>query len=81
MKTQKTPAEIEALRDAMDTAETDFRNARIAFQAGTDYKGEAVNYDVLRRYAELFVAANYEFQKARWGRVRVKLIVANLLRE
>jgi hypothetical protein len=78
---KKSPAEIEALRDAMDAAELDFRNAKIAFHAGADYKSRPVNYDELRRYVEAFIATNHDFQRARWGRVRVTLNPSNLLRE
>jgi Xaa-Pro aminopeptidase len=78
---KKSPAEIEALRDAMDAAELDFRNAKIAFHSGTDYKSRSIDYDELRRYVEAFITANYDFQRARWGRVRVSLNPSNLIRE
>jgi hypothetical protein len=73
--------DVEALRAAMDAAEDDFVNAKIAFQSGAEYRDVAIGYDELRLYAERFIAANYAFQRGRWGRVRIKLSPSNLMRE
>lgn len=45
------------------------------------YKDEEVTYEVLKRYAETYITKNYEFQKGAFGKVRIKLTVARLLRE
>jgi hypothetical protein len=73
--------ELDGLREAMETAELDFANAKLAYYHGSEYKGQSVGYDDLRGYADRFIAANYAFQKARWGTVKVRLTVSRLLRE
>ena len=43
--------------------------------------GESVpNEDDLKRAAEEFILANYAYQRLLYGRVRIKLSTANLLR-
>jgi hypothetical protein len=69
------------LRTAMDAAELDFANAKLAYYNGSTYKDQSIAYDDLKAYAQRFIAASYEFQKARWGVVKVKLSVPRLLRE
>jgi Xaa-Pro aminopeptidase len=76
-----TPEEIAALKQAMDLAELDFINAKVAFFHDADYKDKKITYDVLSDFAEFFIAQNYAFQKAMFGRVRVKLSVPRLMRE
>jgi hypothetical protein len=69
------------LKDAMDVAEVDLDNAKLAYFHGAPYKDEEVTYERLKTYAETFIAHNYAFQKAKFGKVHVKLAVARLLRE
>ena len=76
-----SPEEIAALKVAMDAAELDFANAKLAYYNRTEYKGNPVTYDTLKAYAEDFIAKNYAVQKAAFGKVHVKLLLANLMRE
>ena len=76
-----TPEELARLKQAMDAAELDFDNAKLAYFHRAEYKGQAVNYEVMKRFAEEYIAANYAYQKAAYGRVRVKLSVPHLMRE
>jgi hypothetical protein len=76
-----TPEKLAALKQAMDSAELDFINAKVAFFHNTEYKEKEVTYDVLSDFAEAFIARNYDFQKAMFGRVRIKLSVPRLMRE
>lgn len=65
----------------MEEAELDFANAKLAYYHQSEYKGEPVQYEHLAKYAENFIAANYAFQKARFGKVNIKLSVPRLMRE
>jgi hypothetical protein len=76
-----SPEEIATLKAAMDAAELDFANAKIAYYNRTDYKGSLISYDALKEYAEDFITKNYAVQKAAFGKIHVKLLVANLMRE
>jgi hypothetical protein len=76
-----TPEELAALKVKLDTSEMDFDNAKLAYFHRTSYKDEEITYEVLKRYAEAYIAHNHAYQKAAFGKVRVKLNVARLLRE
>jgi hypothetical protein len=53
----------------------------MAYFNSAPYKDEEVTYEVLKRYTETYIGKNYEYQKAAFGKVRIKLTVARLLRE
>ena len=80
-KTDFSAAELATMKEAMDAAELDFANAKLAYYHRTEYKGLAVNYEALADYAEQFIAKNYAFQKAMFGKLRIKLSVPRLMRE
>jgi hypothetical protein len=78
---RKPVCDVEALRAEMDAAELDFANAKLAYYARTEYKNHFVEFEDLKQFAELFIAKNRVFQRARWGKVLLALKVSNLLRE
>jgi len=78
---QLSAGEIAALKASMEAAELDFANAKLAYYNRSEYKGKAINYDALKAYAEDFIAKNHAVQKAVFGKIHVKLLVANLMRE
>jgi hypothetical protein len=53
----------------------------MAYFNSAPYKDEEVTYEVLKRYVDTYITKNYDYQKAAFGRVRIKLTVARLLRE
>jgi hypothetical protein len=80
-KKELSPDEIAALKASMEAAELDFANAKLAYYNRTEYKSKTITYDVLKVYADDFIAKNYAVQKAVFGKIHVKLMVANLMRE
>jgi hypothetical protein len=76
-----TPEQLEALQAAMDLAEVDLENAKLAYFNSAPYKDEPVPYEKLKEWAEAFIAANHVLQKAKFGKIHVRLDVARLLRE
>jgi hypothetical protein len=84
MKTRKqtpvSPEEIERLRTSMETMKATLEVIRVAYYNRTAFKGQIPDYENVHKAAEDFVAANYLYQKALWGKIKVKLSVANLLR-
>lgn len=78
---QLSQDEIEALKRAMETAELDFANAKLAYYNRTEYKGQVISYDTLENFANDFIQKNYAVQRAVFGRIHVKLSIANLMRE
>ncbi len=73
--------EIARLKESMEAAELDFGNAKLAYYNRTEYKGKMVGYEDLKIFAESYIKKNYALQKAAFGKVHVRIIVANLMRE
>jgi tyrosyl-tRNA synthetase len=80
-KVPPTAEELENLKNAMESTELDFANAKLAYYHRTEYKGQLVAYENLEQYAKIFIAANHAYQKALYGKVRITLSVARLMRE
>jgi tyrosyl-tRNA synthetase len=80
-KNQLSPEEIAALKQSMEAAELDFANAKLAYYNRTEYRGQTITYEVLKGFAEDYIQKNYAVQKAVFGKIHVKLSVANLMRE
>jgi hypothetical protein len=76
-----TEEQLAQLQTAMDHAEVELENAKLAYFNSAPYKDEPVPYEKLREYAEVFIAANHALQKAKFGKVHVRLDVSRLLRE
>jgi hypothetical protein len=80
----KKPPTTEALakmKEVLDAAELDFDNAKLAYFHRAQYKGQEVTYEVLKGFAEAYIARNHEYQKAVFGKVRIRLLAAKLMRE
>jgi hypothetical protein len=76
-----TPEQIEELQAEKDRAEHELENAKLAYFNKAPYKDEPITYEKLKEYAAVFIRANHALQKARFGKVHVRLDVARLLRE
>ena len=76
-----TPEQLAELQAVMEQAEMHLENAKLAYFNSAPYKNEPVPYEKLKEYAEAFIAASHAFQKAKFGKVHVRLDVSRLLRE
>jgi hypothetical protein len=72
--------DLDAIQSRFEALRARLYAAKIAYLNGTPLDDQEVTYEVLRRIAQEVIQANYEFQKAKYGTVRVKLSVAKLLR-
>jgi hypothetical protein len=79
--TTYTPEQLAELQAEMERAEHELENAKLPYFNSVPYKDEPVPYEKLKEYAEAFIRANHAVQKARFGRVHVRLDVSRLLRE
>jgi hypothetical protein len=71
---------IEQARSHFEMLQARLNAAKIAYLNGTELDGEAMSYERLKGIAQQMIEANYSLQKARYGKVRLKLTVAKLLR-
>jgi hypothetical protein len=70
----------ETLRSAMEQKKATLDTMKLAYFHRAPFGGSVPDEGSLKRTAEEFIAANYAYQRALFGRVRVKLSAANLLR-
>ncbi len=74
------PAKASILRAEMEKKKAAFDAMKIAYFNNTPFGDLVPDEQRLKLAAEEFIRANYEYQKHLYGRVRVKLSAANLLR-
>lgn len=61
----------------LDGLHADLRRADEAWRGARAF---GLDYDTVRSLAGEYVAAHYRYQRARWGRVRSRIRLADLLR-
>jgi hypothetical protein len=80
-KAPATAEDLQNLKAAMNATDLDFANAKLAYYNQAQYKDQPVAYEELKKYAEAAIAANHAYQKALYGKIRITLSVARLMRE
>jgi hypothetical protein len=76
----ETEPDVEAARTHFEMLQSRLNAAKIAYLNGVELNGEPVSYDRLRGIAQDMIRANYALQRARYGKVRLRLSVAKLIR-
>lgn len=71
---------IEKAREHFEMLQSRMNAAKIAYLNRTPFDGQDITADDLQRIAKEVIEANYELQRRRYGRVRLKLSPAKLLR-
>src|SRR5690349_125989 len=70
----------EKLQNRMEQLQQRLHVAKIAYLNGTELDGKVPEYEDLSAIAKELISANYELQKKLYGKVKLKLSVAKLLR-
>jgi hypothetical protein len=72
---------LEKQQERIDQLRAKVNAAKIAFLNGTPFGDkEKLSYEDLKNVAQEFIKATYDFQKQKYGAVKVKISVAKLLR-
>ncbi len=71
---------LEKMHLDLDVFRSKVHAAKVAFLNRTPLDGKEVSYEDLRTLAEEYIRRNYAYQRARFGKVKVKMSVAKLLR-
>jgi hypothetical protein len=71
---------IEEAREHFEMLQSRMNAAKIAYLNRTPFDGQEITADDLQQIAKEVIEANYELQRRRYGRVRLKLSAAKLLR-
>jgi len=74
------PGELSRLRAEMEHKKAILDSIKIAFFNNVPFGGTIPDAQSVRQAAQDFVVANHAYQRLLFGRVKVKLSVANLLR-
>ena len=73
-------AAVEELRARMEVLRSRLAAAKIAFMKRTELDGKIPEFEDLSKVAEEMIEANYQLQRQLYGKVRIKISVAKLLR-
>lgn len=78
---QENDTHLKKQQERIDHLSARVNAAKIAFLNGTPFEGkEKLSYEELKKVAQDFIRATYEYQKQKYGAVKVKISVAKLLR-
>jgi len=72
--------EVEKARERFERLRSRLNAARIAFARGVPFDDGEVTYERLSGIARETIRANYDLQRLRYGKVRLRLSVSKLLR-
>ena len=75
-----TEPAVEELRARAEVLRSRLSAAKIAFMKRTELDGRIPEFEDLSKAAEEVIEANYQLQRQLYGKVRIKLSVAKLLR-
>lgn len=73
-------AEIERAREEFEQCRSRLYAAKIAYMNRTPFEGVPMTYESLKLVAQQTIQANYRLQRLQFGKIRLKLSVAKLLR-
>jgi hypothetical protein len=71
---------LERMRTELLLLRSRLRTAKIATRSGKLWEGKPMSYEDLKALATDYIRASYQYQTLKFGKVRVKMSVAKLLR-
>ncbi|HEY1940184.1 MAG TPA: hypothetical protein VGJ33_19820 [Candidatus Angelobacter sp.] len=71
---------VDELRTRIEQLQSKLRAAKIAYLNRTELNGKILEYEDLAGIAKEIIGANYQLQKELYGKVKLRLSVAKLLR-
>ena len=83
-RTRKTrppePSELEGMQLELNRLRSKLYAAKIAYLNRTPFQGRDVSYEDLREIAQEYIRKSYAYQRVQFGKLRVRMSVAKLLR-
>lgn len=80
IKPIEDPEQLSRLREEMERRQSLMHIVKIAYMNNAPFGDHVPSADDVRAAAQEFIQANYAYQRALYGKVRLKLSIANLLR-
>jgi hypothetical protein len=72
--------DLESLQARFEMLQSRLNAAKIAYLNSASLDDRQITYDDVKAIAEELIQSNYALQRARYGKIRLKLSVAKLLR-
>jgi hypothetical protein len=79
-KSEANAKSLDTLKQEMEKKDAILEAMKAAFFNRAPFQGQVPTYEDLAGAASDYIQASYEFQKARFGRIRLKLSPTDLLR-
>ena len=81
MTEEKIPAPVDQGRENLDKLRARVYAAKVAYLNRSPFgEKKELSFEDLKAIAQEFISASYDYQKKLYGKVRVKISVAKLLR-
>lgn len=71
---------LEAMRMELDMLRSKIHAAKVAYLNRTPFQDRDVSYEDLKAFAREYIRKSYAYQRARFGKLKVRMSVAKLLR-
>ncbi len=75
-----TQEQLEAMRTELDILRSRVHAAKVAYLNRTPFQDREISFDDLKAFATEYIRKNYAYQRARFGKLKVKMSVSKLLR-
>ncbi len=75
-----TTLQVDEVRALLDKLQSRFNATKIAYLNSTEFDGKPVTYEDVAAAAKQVIEVNYRLQELQFGKVRLKLTVAKLIR-
>lgn len=76
-----TQDQLDSMRAELDVLRSRVYAAKIAYLNRTPFQNREVTFEDLKAFAGEYIRKSYDYQKAVYGKVKVKISVAKLLRQ
>jgi len=71
---------LDDVRVELDVLRSKVHAANVAYMNSTPFEGKVVSFEDLQNVAKQYIQKSYEYQKARYGAIKVRIPLAKLLR-
>ena len=72
---------LDALRAELDLLRSKVYAAKVAYLNRTPFDNREITFEDLKAFASEYIQKSYDYQKAVYGKIKVRISVAKLLRQ
>ena len=75
-----TERQLDDIRVELDILRSKVHAVKVAYLNSAPFEGQVVSFEDLQNVAKQYIQKSYEYQKARYGAIKVRIPMAKLLR-